>query len=188
MVHSIMARPEDIDEWGNGHNTKFSLPKYQLVDLSRRRVPHPFMLRRKIPEPWSDLKLGTHIIQSPESVKLLGIHIDCELRWHQQEAAALAKGQAWLNQTARVAHALRGIGACYMCCLYLSMGVPQMRYGADIFLSPPPCQWGQAKQKERAIIKKLCTIQICAALAITGALHSTPTEVLDVYANLLPVA
>jgi exonuclease III len=36
MVCSIMVRPEGVDEWGNKHNAKFSLPKYQLVDLSRR--------------------------------------------------------------------------------------------------------------------------------------------------------
>lgn len=37
------------------------------------------------------------------------------------------------------------------------------------------------------MVKKLRTIQRRAALAITGALSSTPTDVLDAYANLLPI-
>ncbi|KAJ7639655.1 hypothetical protein DFH06DRAFT_1001900, partial [Mycena polygramma] len=67
-----------------------------------------------------------------------------------------------------------------------------MLYAADVFLSPPSCnrslsRLGQ-KPSERGVIKKIRTIQRRAALAITGALSSTATEVLDVYANLLPVA
>lgn len=190
MVRDIIQRPGGIDEWGEEHNTKFGLAKYQMTDLSRKRVPHPFLLRRMVPDPRFDLKLGAHTIRSAESVKLLGIHIDRELRWHQQEAAALAKGHAWLIQTARIERPSRGIGARYMRCLYLSVCVPRMLYGADIFLSPPACnrRLGRAKKRERAVVKSLRTIQRRAALAITGALSSTPTDVLDVYANLLPVS
>jgi hypothetical protein len=36
-------------------------------------------------------------------------------------------------------------------------------------------------------MKKLRSIQRCAAVAITGALPSTPTDALDALANLLPV-
>ncbi|KAF7354515.1 RNA-directed DNA polymerase from transposon X-element [Mycena venus] len=88
-----------VEEWGREHNAKFGPAKYQMSDHSRRRVPHTFLLRKKVPEPVFDLRLGAHVIKSSESVKLLGVHIDRELRWHQQEAAALAKGQAWLIQT-----------------------------------------------------------------------------------------
>ncbi|KAJ7163344.1 hypothetical protein C8R46DRAFT_834205, partial [Mycena filopes] len=76
------------------------------------------------------------IIKSADSVKLLGLHIDRGLRWHEQEAAALAKGQAWLIQTARIARASRGIGARQMRRLYLAVCVPRMLYAADVFLSP----------------------------------------------------
>ncbi|KAJ6459861.1 hypothetical protein C8R45DRAFT_1180601 [Mycena sanguinolenta] len=94
--------------------------------MSRRRVAPAFQPKKRVPEPRFGLKLGPHIIKSVTSAKLLGVHIDQELRWKEQGASALSKGQAWLAQRR-------------------------------------------------------------AALAITGALSSTPTDVLDAYANLLPV-
>jgi hypothetical protein len=68
-----------------------------------------------------------------------------------------------------------------------------MLYAADIFLSPPAvnrsllAQFAPGECRERAVVKKLRSIQRRAALAITGALRSTPTDVLDAYANLLLV-
>jgi hypothetical protein len=68
-----------------------------------------------------------------------------------------------------------------------------MLYVADIFLSPPAvnrsllAQFAPEERRERAVVKKLCSIQRRTALAITGALRSTSTGVLDAYANLLPV-
>ncbi|KAJ6631801.1 hypothetical protein B0H10DRAFT_1728612, partial [Mycena sp. CBHHK59/15] len=73
------------------------------------------------------------VIVSAPSVKLLGLHLDCELRWKEQGASALAKGQAWLSQVTRLTWTLRGIRAGPMRRLYLSTCVPRMLYGADIF-------------------------------------------------------
>ncbi|KAF7335977.1 RNA-directed DNA polymerase from transposon X-element [Mycena sanguinolenta] len=75
--------------------------------------------------------------------------------------------------------------------LYLGVCVPRMLYAADIFLSPPPLNrtlYGRSMGcRQRGIVRKLRSIQRRAALAITGALRSTAGEVLDIYANLLPV-
>ncbi|KAF7363687.1 RNA-directed DNA polymerase from transposon X-element [Mycena sanguinolenta] len=77
--------------------------------------------------------------------------------------------------------------------LYLGVCVPRMLYAADLFLSPPAvnrtllARLDPKAHRTPAVIKKLRTIQRRAALAITGALRSTPTDVLDVYANLLPI-
>jgi hypothetical protein len=68
--------------------------------------------------------------------------------------------------------------------LYLPVGVPRMLYSADVFLSPPL----RRKKRERAVVKSIRSTPRRAALAIMGALRSSPTEVLDVYVHLLPVA
>ncbi|KAJ7159414.1 hypothetical protein C8R46DRAFT_906280, partial [Mycena filopes] len=140
------------------------------------------------------LQLGPHVIKSAHTVKLLGLHLDRELRWHPQGAAVLAKGHAWLRQGARIARASQAIvetGRAHRARLYLAVCVPGMLYGADVFLSPPPGNRRAfllgKKQQERGIVKTIRTIQRRAALAITGALGSTPTDVLDAHANLLPV-
>ncbi|KAJ7309368.1 hypothetical protein DFH08DRAFT_694524, partial [Mycena albidolilacea] len=150
------------------------------------------MPNKTVPEPRYNLRLGAHTIQTTPSVKLLGVHLDRELRWHQQGAAALAKGEAWLIQTARIARASRGIGARDMRRLYLGVCVPRMLYAADLFLSPPAVNRSllgrfASERRERGIVKKLRSVQRRAALAITGALPSTPADVLDVYAHLMPV-
>jgi hypothetical protein len=67
-----------------------------------------------------------------------------------------------------------------------------MLYAADLFLSPPAVNRTilglfPTERRERGIIKKLSSVQRRAALAITGALRSTPTDVLDVYAHLWPI-
>jgi hypothetical protein len=135
-IQRMMERPGGINDWGTSHNTTFSPAKYQVAGFSRRRVPHPFLRNKTIPEPRYDLQLGQHTITTMPSVKLLGVHLDRELRWHEQGAAALAKGEAWLIQTARIARASRSIGASDMHCLYLGVCVPRMLYAADLFLSP----------------------------------------------------
>ncbi|KAJ7364374.1 hypothetical protein DFH08DRAFT_634813, partial [Mycena albidolilacea] len=121
-------------------------------------------------------------VKTMTSVKLLGVHLDRELRWHQQCIAALTKGEAWLIQTARIARTSRDMRH-----LYLGVCVPQILYTADLFLSPPACNCSLLTRVDPVIIKKLCSIQCRAALAITDALWLIPTEVLDVYAHLLPV-
>ncbi|KAJ6521719.1 hypothetical protein DFH09DRAFT_805194, partial [Mycena vulgaris] len=123
-------------------------------------------------------------IKSSTSVKLLGVHLDRELRWKEQGATALGKGAGWLAQVDRLARPSRGIKAGQMRRLYLTTCIPPMLYAADIFLNPHNAKTHQSRN--RAILAKLRTIQRRAALAITGAMSSSPTEVLDVYANLLP--
>ncbi|KAJ7034896.1 hypothetical protein C8F04DRAFT_955830 [Mycena alexandri] len=188
-IRNVVGRKNGVNDWGTAHNALFGPAKYQLLDASRAREPHPFLLRKSIPLPRFDLKLGTHRIKSAESVKLLGVHLDRELRWHPQEASALAKGQAWIGQFAGIARPTRGITARHMRCLYLGVCIPRMLYAAGVFLSPPPSnrKFGQARKSERGIIKNLRTVQRRAALAITGALSSTPTELLNVYAHLVPI-
>lgn len=186
-ICDITQRPEGVDDWSDTHNALFGPAKYQLLDASRRTVPHPSIMRKRIPEPRFPLKLGSHTIQSRESVKLLGVHLDRELRWKAQSASAVAKGQAWLGQFARLARPSRGIVASNMRRLYLGICVPRMLYGADIFLKAPHTSIMNPKQRERGVMKQIRTIQRRAALAITGAMSTTPTELLDMYANLLPV-
>ncbi|KAJ6457695.1 hypothetical protein C8R45DRAFT_758808, partial [Mycena sanguinolenta] len=181
----VIQRPGGVDEWAAQHNAIFGPAKYQLLDASRKRKPHWAQRHRTVPLERKSMQLGTHTIKSAKVVKLLGLHLDRELRWKEQGASALAKGQGWLSQVGRLARSSRGIKAGPMRRLYLSTCVPRMLYGADVFLNAiTPKSRGSPK---RAILGRLVSVQRRAALLITGALASSPGDALDAYANLLPM-
>jgi hypothetical protein len=111
-INRMMDRRGGVNEWGRTHNAKFGPAKYQVAGFSRCRIPAPFLPGKTLPEPRCHLHLSDgHVVKTSKTVKLLGVHLDRELRWHEQSAAAIAKGEAWLIQTGRIARASRGIGA-----------------------------------------------------------------------------
>ncbi|KAF8998371.1 hypothetical protein BDQ17DRAFT_1247747, partial [Cyathus striatus] len=114
---------------------------------------------------------------------ILGLILDNELWWGSQQAAALAKGQTWLQWVLRVAKSASGVAASCICHLYTSQAVPHILYSAELFL-PPPDPHNLAKVP--ATFKPLYLIQCKATLLITGGLRSSLTNALDQLANLLP--
>lgn len=90
-------------EWAAAHNCSFGTDKFQLLDLSRRKVKNPLRPHKKIPLPRTDLILNGYSIKSTTSAKFLGLHIDRELRWKEQVAAAIGKGREWIRLCGRLA-------------------------------------------------------------------------------------
>ena len=102
-------------------------------------------------------------------------------------AAAIGKGREWLRQCSRLAKTSGGMSGRHMRKLYLAVVRPRMLYGADVFLGPALRSDSlQNKKGTRAALSKLAAIQRSAALLIVGGLRSSPTDSLDVHANLLP--
>ena len=187
-LRNIMNRTGGVFEWAKAHNCEFGIEKFQLLDITKKRVPHPINPKKRIPMPRKALVLGNQRIPSKETAKFLGIIVDNKLTWKGQCAAALAKGQDWLIQFTRIARSSRGINARYIRQLYLSIAVPRMLYAADIFLTPQQnvgkrTEEGRARQ---AIITKLATIQRRAAIMITGAMKTVATDAVETMANLIP--
>ncbi|KJA12715.1 hypothetical protein HYPSUDRAFT_107258, partial [Hypholoma sublateritium FD-334 SS-4] len=122
------------------------------------------------------------------SAKFLGVIVDNQLRWKEQGAAALRKGQAWVGQICRLSQTTKGVSRAHMRRLYLSIAVPRMLYAADVFLTPQTRRTISctAQKSGHAIITKLASIQRRAAIGITGGMRSSPTDLLDSLAGLLP--
>jgi ribonuclease HI len=187
-LRNMMNRPKGVFEWAKTHNCEFGVEKFQLLDLTRKTIPHPLNPKKRTPTPRRALVLGRQRVPSAETAKFLGVIVDNKLNWKAQCAAALAKGHAWLIQFARITRASKGATAKYVRKLYLSIAIPRMLYAADIFLTP------QRKMNTRStdgkssqgIINKLASVQRQAAIMITGAMRTTATDILDVMANLLP--
>ena len=186
-LQNIMNRPKGIFAWAKRHNCMLRVNKFQLLDLTKKLIPHQFNPRR-IPIPRRALILGEQHIPSKETAKFLGVTVDNKLSWKAHCATALAKGQDWLIQFRRLAQMTQGVNAKYIQQLYLAIAIPRMLYAADIFLTPQQ-NVGNLKrnnQNGRTIINKLTSIQCQAAIMITGAMKSTATDVLEVMANLIP--
>jgi hypothetical protein len=120
--------------------------------------------------------------------KFLGIIVDNKLSWKAQGAAALAKGQSWIIQFARMTWASCSTMAKYVCKLYLTIAVPCMLYAVDIFLTQQKKVGKRAGEDrpKQAIVNKLASIQRQAVIMITGAMRTTATDILDIMAGLLP--
>ena len=186
-LKSVMNREGGIMEWAASHNCTFGLEKFQLLDLSRKKVKDPLRPRKRTPLPRRNLLLNGQNIKSSTTVKFLGLHIDRELRWKEQFAAAVGKGREWLRQCSRLAKTSGGVSGRHMRQLYLAVVRPRMLYGADVFLGPA-LRSDSFKNKKgcRSALNKLAAIQRSAAILIVGGLRSSPTDSLDIHANLLP--
>jgi len=183
-----MEREGGIFEWARDHNCEFGIEKFQLVDFSRKLIPNPLDARKRIPVGRPALKLGAQTIKSQGHAKFLGVLVDNTLRWKEQNAAALAKGQGWVLQFGRLAQPTKGVSRSNMRRLYLAVAVPRMLYAADVFLTPQTRERGNrmAQKSQRAVINKLSAVQRRATINITGAMSTTANDTLDVLSDLLP--
>ena len=87
------------------------------------------------------------------------------------------------NRLARTASKVR-----LMQQLYYAVAIPKMTYAVDIWYTPPHRKEGTKKDSGSVgITNKLVSLQQMAALAITGALCFTATDVLDLHAGTWPV-
>ena len=121
ILKSIMNREGGISEWAASHNCSFGLEKFQLLDLTRKKMKDPLRPRKRIPMPRGNLMLNGQSIKSATTVKFLGLHIDRELRWKEHVAVAIGKGRDWLRQCGRLAKTSRGVSGHHVRRLYLAV-------------------------------------------------------------------
>jgi hypothetical protein len=57
-LRNIMNRTKGIFVWAKIHNCEFGIEKFQLVDSTKKLIPHPLNPRKKIPTPRSALIIG----------------------------------------------------------------------------------------------------------------------------------
>ncbi|KAI0289629.1 hypothetical protein BC826DRAFT_895238, partial [Russula brevipes] len=119
--------------------------------------------------------------------KYLGVHFDQNLNWKEQHAKALAKGTAWASQIRRLSRPSWGITPAYARRLYNGVAIPRILYAVDVWCIPNPLKGGKPKLRGSAtFIRHITSVQRIAALAVMGGLKSSPTDSLDICANLIP--
>ncbi|KAJ6470023.1 hypothetical protein C8R45DRAFT_797681, partial [Mycena sanguinolenta] len=135
-----------------------------------------------------DLVIGGSIVKPSKAVKLVGIWLDEALTWKEQAAVAVAKGQEWIINFRRLSQVAGGVGATYIRQLYLAICVPRMLYGAEVWLAPvrQRARGVNRRKDTRAVIKKISSIQLRAARLMLGGMVSSPGDMLNAHADLLP--
>lgn len=177
ILTDMMTREGGIYDWSRTHNSPLEHTKLALIDFAH--------CNKKIER--NSLILPDITIPPSNSTKYLGIIIDQHLNWKAQHAHAIEKGSKWSAQIRRIARPSWGITPKYARRLYISVALPRILYGAEIWCGPPPNTRAQKQKTGSAkVIQQLATIQRSGAIAITGALRTSPTETLNACAFLLP--
>ena len=177
MLGSMMSWSGGCLQWAVAHNSKFEASKSALIDFSRAKgIGHPDML------------LQGMLIKPSISHKFLGVLLDQELHWKHQANYVLGKALKWLLAFHRLTWMASGVNLRLMQQLYHAVAIPKMTYAVDVWYTPQ-CRKEGAKNDSSSvgITNKLASLQWMATLAITGALRSTATDILDLHAGTQPV-
>ena len=178
ILHSMLERRGGAYDWSSNHNSKFEMSKFGLIDftLNRSKERPPIVIR------------GITIKPS-KSHKFLGVMVDQELRWKEHASYALAKGVAYVALIRRISTSAHGVSPRLMRQLYRSTAVPKMLYAASVWLKPVFTAGSQSLTRgSQGIIKKLAQVQRAAAITITGAMRTSPTDSTEIHANLMPMS
>jgi hypothetical protein len=181
-MHTILSDMMTLDggaiEWSNDHNSKFELSKLALMDFAHRNS-------KKVRQA---MTLLNTTIPPTTSAKYLGMYFDQHLDWKTQCNYALEKGMKWSAQIRHVAAPSWGLTPKHAHRLYISVTIPRILHAIDMWGSPlkdraTPSEAGKVTGQ----INKLASTQRAGALAITGRLRISPTDVLNVHAFTLPI-
>jgi len=177
ILGDMLEREGGAYKWSADHNSRFETSKFGLVDftLSKSKPCPPMTIR------------GNVITPTP-SHKFLGVVVDQELRWKEHAAYALAKGAGYAALLRRLSRPAHGIPTRLIRQLYRAIAIPKMLYAASIWIkllfsgdSNTPLRGSQG------VTRKMSQAQRTATLVITGAMKTSPTDSLEIHANLLPM-
>ncbi len=159
-----------------------------ILHTTRRTQPDPENEGKRIPLNKPPLVIEGQQIQAVNNFKYLGIRIDAQLNWKEQAQRSTANATSWIMQYRRLTRPQTGVGGRLMRRLYLAVALPKIMYGIDTWYTPPHKTPGTTKNAGSvSALRSLQKIQRVATIAITDALRTTPTPLLDAHAGLLPM-
>ena len=176
----IMNRQNGLLTWSRSHGCEFALNKFALIGFTRRRTPDETRKGKTKPILRPSIEIDGHVIESSTTHKFLGVHIDQELRFKEQTAEALRKGTKWIEQYKHLAKTMKGVSAKHMMKFYYTIALPKMLYAADVFLIPE----SNTTKGTVGFIRNLARIHRQALIAITGALKTTATNIMEMHAHV----
>ena len=184
----LFSRQGGPGEWADTHGAVYDYDKFGYVGFSRRRRKDPRNQRRTLLETRPVVKIGQFTIRPAPSHKFLGLIMDQELCFKEQAAHALAKGTKWVTQFRRTAKVAKGMKGEFMRAMLYGVALPSMLYVADVWCVPSVTRSnGKRTKGTRGYIGKIERVQRQAVIQITGALRTTPTDLLLAHADIPPL-
>ena len=175
----MMTREGGVMDWSKSHNSPLEYSKLALINFahSAKTKDHPSLL------------LPSREVKPSISTKYLGVILDQHLNWKAQHVNAIKKGATWVAQIRRVAKPSWGITPKYARRLYISVVLPRVLYGADLWCHPLQGERSnKALRGSAKVLKQLSSVQRTGTLAIMGTLHTSPMDTLNTLSFLLPAA
>jgi hypothetical protein len=179
ILRDMLKRENGGYQWSREHNSKFETTKFALMDFMRRKTKEQ-----------SPIILNGVTIQPVHHTHFLGIIMDQELTWKEHAVYAIAKGTEYVLRIRQLSRTTMGIPTKLMHQLNLTVAVPKFAYSADIWfrlIFRRGSNVNVTQRGSKGIVKKLTSMQRIAALSITSAMRTSPTDVLEAHANLLPI-
>jgi Reverse transcriptase (RNA-dependent DNA polymerase) len=177
-LRDMMTREGGAISWAKKHNSPFKYNKLALIDFThgRKSAERP------------PLALPNITINPTKSTKYLGIILDQNLNWKEQTAYVQEKGSKWAAQICRAARPSWGLTPRAAQKIYIGVAIPRILYGIDVWCVPAhEAPVGNKHKGSVYAIRKLTTTQRPGTLAITGGLHTSPTDALNAHASTLPM-
>jgi hypothetical protein len=143
-LRTMMEKQEGGLQWSESHNSRFEISKSAVLHLSRKTMANPDDNRNKIPLTKPPLTVDGQAIKEVQSYKYLGVQIDAQLRWKEQQQRATSNATKWLLLYRRLTRPLTGTNSRLMCQLYISVALPKITYGLDVWYTPP-----QTREQDR---------------------------------------
>ena len=179
-LKSFMERRDGGFDWALDHNSNFEISKVAVMHCQLKA-------RKPTDRPNPTLKLRGRVIKEVASYKYLGVHIDGQLRWKIQENEAMAKATSYILMFHRLNRTNLGIRPRLMRLLYILVAIPKMAYALDVWYIPPHKKEGKWNNSGSVrALRSMGKIQRIATQAIMGGLWTSPNDLLDAHAGVLP--
>ena len=185
---ALFSRQGGPGERADTHGAVYNYDKFGYVGFSRRRRKDPRNQRRMLPETRLIIKIGQFTIWPASSHKFLGLIMDQELRFKEQAAHALSKGTKWVTQFRRTAKVAKGMKGEFMRAMLYGVALLSMLYVVDVWcVSSVTRSNGKRTKGTRGYIGKMERVQRQVAIQITGALRTTPMDLLLAHVDIPPL-
>jgi hypothetical protein len=161
------------ETWARRHGSKFAPEKYELIHFTR--AAKRFNMTASV-------RIGSNTIKASQDIRMLGVRLDPQLRWHAHMRSIKAKSANHITALKTITGSTWGASVQAGIRVYTTAVRPALLHGCNAWYTPEGLQ-GANKCNRRT----LQTIQGQCLRVITGAYKATSTEALEIETNIPPL-